>query len=318
MVTTGYQPLGLNMSDDYRLPYAALRAFDAIGRTGGIRRAASKLGVSHAIVSRHLKGLELALGTLLVVRQSGDLTDAGRVFHLRIRKAIAEIDDATRFMRDRHGSQLVIGCAPGLAVQWLTKRLPTFRSNSGRLIVTLNATDRIPDLSSNEADGDIRYVRDDLAVRSRDTRFVTLSRPEVFPVAAPKLAAQLRHRVLSVQDLEFAPLIEEHDGAEWEIWFAAQGCSAVSWSPIARYGHAHLAIEAARAGQGIALGNRFLVSEDIAAGRLVPFLPASENVTPVALGAYVFQASAARWDDVALTRFRMWIKRQFTQNETQA
>ena len=36
-----------------------------------------------------------------------------------------------------------------------------------------------------------------------------------------------------------------------------------------RLWHAHLAIEAARLGQGIALANRFLVEEDLTADRLV-------------------------------------------------
>jgi DNA-binding transcriptional LysR family regulator len=43
-------------------PFAALRAFDAIGRRGGIRRAAEELGISHAIVSRHLAALETFWG----------------------------------------------------------------------------------------------------------------------------------------------------------------------------------------------------------------------------------------------------------------
>ncbi|WP_242402749.1 helix-turn-helix domain-containing protein [Komagataeibacter kakiaceti] len=46
-------------------PLAALHAFMAYARTGGIRRAAVALGVDHAVVSRHLRDLEATLGTAL-------------------------------------------------------------------------------------------------------------------------------------------------------------------------------------------------------------------------------------------------------------
>ncbi len=38
--------------------FGSLKAFELIGRLGGIRKAAIALGVDHAAVSRHLKSLE--------------------------------------------------------------------------------------------------------------------------------------------------------------------------------------------------------------------------------------------------------------------
>ncbi|RYY09097.1 MAG: LysR family transcriptional regulator, partial [Alphaproteobacteria bacterium] len=61
----------------------ALRAFEAIGSTGGLRRAARYLRVDHAVVSRHLRSLEVAVGVALVDRNQagGRLTPAGQHYH---------------------------------------------------------------------------------------------------------------------------------------------------------------------------------------------------------------------------------------------
>ncbi|MBK6491325.1 MAG: LysR family transcriptional regulator [Sphingomonadales bacterium] len=60
---------------------AALRAFEAVGRLGGVRRAAKELSIDHAVVSRHVRSLEAWVGIPLVVRnQLGyDLTELGEI-----------------------------------------------------------------------------------------------------------------------------------------------------------------------------------------------------------------------------------------------
>lgn len=51
------------------LPLVALRAFAIVYQTGGIRAAASKLGIAHSSVSCHVRELEARLGTALTVQQ---------------------------------------------------------------------------------------------------------------------------------------------------------------------------------------------------------------------------------------------------------
>ena len=70
---------------DQRLlpPLAALRAFEAVGRLGGIRRAAKELTIDHAVVSRHIRSLEAWVGVQLLVRSSTGytLTEPGELYH---------------------------------------------------------------------------------------------------------------------------------------------------------------------------------------------------------------------------------------------
>jgi LysR family transcriptional regulator, glycine cleavage system transcriptional activator len=300
-------------------PFAALRAFDLVGQTGGIRKAAEALGVSHAIVSRHLAGLEAMLGVALLDRRAGTLTEAGRAYHARIHAAIAEMVAATDSIRPRAG--LTIWCAQGFALHWLTRHLSDFadrrtaRPRSGeRPVIDLRASDNEPSFANNDADGDIRYRFDwDRTPPPRDVRSEEIARPEVFAVAAPALLA--RHGpVTALTDLVRLPLIEEGSEAEWRHWLTLQGVE-LERPPVARYGQAHLTLAAARAGQGVALSNRYLCAEDLVSGRLVRVQPVDAPPGGVTLGAYVFRCGRARWSDPLLTRFRTWLRITVAQDD---
>jgi len=293
-------------------PFAALRAFEAVGRQGGIRSAARQLGVSHAIVSRHVRALEEFLGATLLDRDSGALTAVGHDYHSRLSRIFAELVDATVAVQGRRTGKLVISCTPGLALHWLAARIAT--NEPGRFIsqVDLRSEDGEPDLAAKGIDGDIRYERDaDRDRRKRGLRFLELARPPVFPVASPKLLDRLGGGIDSAADLVRMPLIEEGNDIEWRWWMRAQGVEGPFNSLIGRYAHAHLALAAARAGQGFAIANHYLISEDLAAGRLVRVVPAKRPFVPVALGAYVLRGLASRWTDPSVVRFRRWIAGEF-------
>ena len=115
-----------------------LRAFDAFGRAGGIRKAAQMLEVDHAVVSRHLSALEAFVGTALVDRSAGmrGLTSDGAEYHRRISAAFQDIANATLMLRKRHDQQLLVWCSPGFAYHWLSPRLSIFaaQGDDGRTL----------------------------------------------------------------------------------------------------------------------------------------------------------------------------------------
>ena len=78
-------------------PFVTLRAFDAIARLGGVRKAAQYLCRDHAVVSRHLRAIEVWTGTQLIRRTPAGsvLTEDGVRYHRDIASALDLIARAT-------------------------------------------------------------------------------------------------------------------------------------------------------------------------------------------------------------------------------
>jgi LysR family transcriptional regulator, glycine cleavage system transcriptional activator len=290
-------------------PFAALRAFEAFGRHGRVRRTAVALGVSHAIVSRHLAALEDWLGTMLVDRVHGGLTPAGADYHALISPAFDQLCSATERMRGDTGSRLQIWSMPGLAYHWLTSRLPDFGRRHPGLAVTLRPSDAPPDLSRHEAHADLRWRRDvDLAGSEHPTiTRVAMIRPRIFPVAHPDAPWLAGQRVEQASDLLALPLLHEDDDVEWQMWFAAHGVTTALPPPAARLWQGHMTLVAAREGQGVALTNGFLAGDDLAAGRVVDLSAGHPAFRPVSLGAYYLTTHAGSGQTRPLRQFSAWL-----------
>ena len=145
-------------------PFAALRAFEVLGRVGGIRRAGQVLGIDHTVVSRHLRALEVWLGVPLVDRVGGRLvlTEAGRAYHARVSTAVHDLMAATRdAMATGRGEGVRLWAVPGFAAQWLSDQLADFERNDPGFAVEMRPTDACANLAQFEADADIRFYGDD-------------------------------------------------------------------------------------------------------------------------------------------------------------
>ena len=102
-------------------PFEALRAFDAVARLGGVRRAAQVLCRDHAVISRHLRTIEAWTGATLIERTAAGvvLTQDGIRYHRQIASAMDIIAHATLdLMRRGDYRRLQIRCIPGFALHW--------------------------------------------------------------------------------------------------------------------------------------------------------------------------------------------------------
>jgi DNA-binding transcriptional LysR family regulator len=144
---------------------------------------------------------------------------------------------------------------------------------------------------------------------SGGVRRFEIARPPVVAVTSPGRAALLPP-LQTPADLLRAPLLHEESSQQWRNWFTACGVPIDGPLPGPRLWHAHLTVEAARRGQGVALANPFLLGDDFATGRLVRLLDDCVESRQVALGAYAFAARADRWQSPAVTHFRRWLRSQ--------
>jgi len=75
-------------------------------------------------------------------------------------------------------------------------------------------------------------------------------------------------------------------------------------------------VAAARQGHGVALANRWLLRDDIEAGRLVEIIPANGSFRPIRFGAYTILAREDRWNSPSVLRFRRWLQEEVASSDT--
>lgn len=283
-------------------PLIALRAFESVGRTGSIRAAGEELSVSHTVISRHIKNLEARLGVMLLAPNGRglSLTAAGRRYHAQISEAFHQIGKATLALHGNAKRTLDIWCIPGLAYRWLLPLFPELQANLPNVEILLQPTLSRPDLLRGKADIEIAYLRSPES--QTGIQFDVLAEPRAFPVAHPAMCA--RHRpVRCVEDILELPLLHEESFDQWVDWFQAVGLTELPPLNGPRLWHAHLTLEAARLGQGVAIANELLVKKDVADGSLIEVFPSE-----VRLGAYYFVAAESRWSEPGIVAVREYLK----------
>jgi len=290
-------------------PFAALRAFDAVFRYGGIRKAAPELGLHHAVVSRHIRLLEDWVGLSLVERVGNRLvlTEEGARYHARIAASFAEMQFATdELMGRRDDAPLRICCIPGFATQWLASELARFERDFPGYRVELKPTEQSANLLLHEADVDIRFYRDDRTQPGgRGLMAYELARPVLLPLASPEVAQTLAADRDAQAYLRW-PFIHDDDDSEWRYWFGLNGIAFQGALPGMLCWHSNLAVAAAREGRGVVLASRFLVADDLREGKLAQLR--TEGISPRAVGHYALVAREDRWSMPALARLRQFLR----------
>lgn len=293
-------------------PFESLRAFDAVARLGGVRKAALALYRDHAVVSRHLRTLENWTGCQLIERTPSGavLTDDGQRYHQQIRGAIDSIADATvDLMRRNEDHSLQLWCMPGFALHWLIRSVTTFEERHPGIDLQLRSTHELPDFSRQEADVDIRMLLDSERPDTQDhgIQCEELASPPVIAVASGDYLAA-HPEISHPSDLQQHQLLHEENYDNWHQWFEACGVDDIPQSLSGpRLWDGHMTLAAARRGRGIALSNVLVAGEDIEKGRLIPIGSNNPSFPIVNSWTYWFIARRDRWDSKAIRSFRQWL-----------
>ena len=254
------------MTSEADLPsLSGLRAFSAAGRHLSFRAAAEELGVTQGAVAQHVRGLEEHLGLRLFLREPRGLsfTEAGRIYHAAVARAFSQLMDATGALRETP-SRVTISVTPTFASKWLIPRLAEFTEAHPGIDLRITATERV---SSFYADGIDLAVRQGRPPFGASLRAELLFPQEVIAVCSPQLVANRDTPVDATALSRMTLLHDTHD--LWPGFLDAAIGRMVPPSRGLRFNQTTLALDAALAGQGIALASRFLVQRDLTARRLV-------------------------------------------------
>lgn len=286
-------------------PLQTLRAFEAAARLCSFTRAAAELSVTQGAISRQIRNLEERLGAELFYRAERGivLTPAGSRYHLAVREALECIAGATAEVGvSNERGPVTIGASSALASLWLMPRLTGFRRREPDLEIRVLASDHDFRSAAGEVNLLITYARS--MPPGDDVR--RLFGESIFPVCAPDYpeAGATPGAPRDLLDETLLVLDDDHpDWVGWAAWFAGCGIEHPEPRRSIRINSYPMLLQAAVAGQGIALAWQHLVDDLLAAGNLVA-LPVAPMETE---GAFYLRSLHPIPEGSATGRLREWL-----------
>jgi LysR family glycine cleavage system transcriptional activator len=251
-------------------PLNALRAFEAAARHLSLNRAAEELHVTQAAISHQVKALEEHLGRKLFRRLNRALllTDDGQAYLPSVSRAFALLNEATSDLLTRQApGPLTVSALPSFAARWLVPRLGRFRQVHPDIDLRIDPSTELTDFSAGDVDVSIRYGRG----KYPGLRADWLMTEDIFPVCSPALV-EGEHALHEPRDLEHHVLLHDDGHGDWRTWLLAASVDRVDPGRGPIFTDSSMLIQAAMAGQGVALARGVLAADELAAGRLVrPF-----------------------------------------------
>lgn len=258
----------------YQLPpLNALHVFEVVARHLSFQEAAIELDVTPTAVSHQIKVLESALGLPLIRRRPRPiaLTEAGLKLYPVLHRSLGEISIAIdQLTRTRDTKELTVSVTPVFAAKWLVPRLSDFQRNYPEIDLRLHTSNDVVNLQKGTVDVAIRYGRGHYPGLSVNS----LMSDTFIPVCSPLLL--MRKKSLKYPaDLVHFPLLQFEwthlgpDAPTWKNWLETAGIHSIDLNRGIKFDEESLAIQAAIAGQGVALCSSIHVADDLALGILV-------------------------------------------------
>ena len=285
-------------------PLTALRAFEATARLSSFKAAAAELFVTPTAISHQIRQLEEYLGVRVLDRtpRSVSLTSKGKELYEATVSGFGEIRRSVSRLREiENPKALTLSATTAFLSHWLVPRLAEIRHVLPELDLRLHASETIVKLQPGEIDVAIRYGKGPFAgVEATPLRIDAFA-----PVCSPRL------NIVDLEDIRRVALIHV-DGRiaplplpDWPRWCAEAGISGVNTTAGLRFSNSMHAMQAAIAGQGVAIVSLVLAADTLASGLLVqPF----HHVLPGDVYHFVCAPRVSNRGDVQA--LRQWFRQE--------
>jgi LysR family transcriptional regulator, glycine cleavage system transcriptional activator len=289
-------------------PLNALRAFEAAARHLSFEKAGDEIAVTASAVGQQIKTLEAWIGRPLFVRLPAKgvaLTSLGQRYANAVTDTLNRLDEATaQALKPENSHVVTVSIMPSLATNWLIPRLGAFREREPDIDVRVSVSMRLTDFARDDVDVAIRFGRGNYPGLRTDL----LMEEYFFAVCSTALLNDPDRPLREPNDLRRHTLIHEIakgvlDYTTWDTWLAAIGVTGIDTSRGPRFTHTYLCLQAAAAGQGVALATTALIGDHLSAGRLVRPFPHQVR------GGYQYYIVCPEdvADRPAIAAFRNWL-----------
>lgn len=290
-----------------RLPQLnALRALDGMARHGSMTKAAVELHLTPSAISHAIKLLEDDLGFSLTERSGRgvELTRAGRVYALEVRKALSILSDAHGVATESGlKGHFALSCAPGLAMFWLIHHLGEFRDQFPNVEIRIASPEDFSEVADPEIDLFIAFGSGKW--RGYDSELLT--ELEFAPYCSPALLNALGG-LSEPQDLKRYPLLHLRSHDDWTRWFSAAGVPNLAAESGIVLSNMYLVLAGALDGLGVAIGDNIACRRALSDGTLVRPFPMTIRSTE---GYYFVSEPSKRHLPISVA-FREWMRSTLT------
>ncbi|GAA4340093.1 LysR family transcriptional regulator [Variovorax defluvii] len=255
--------------------WTEIELFVHVAELGSLSRAAEATGLSNAAASRRLAALEARLGAQLVQRNTRRLalTETGEQYHARCRAILADLreaDSAVNASAAEPMGTLRVSASLSFAVQHIAPLLRAYTERYPQVTVHVEAANRYLDLIDNNIDVAIRtreYENDSgITIRGlAETRRILAASPGYLDRrGAPRTVDELAGHDLLIYTYANNPDELSFRRGEERRALKVKGLLESNDGQVLR--------AAALDGLGILVQPKYILYDDIVAGRLVPVL----------------------------------------------
>ncbi|MDV6249989.1 LysR substrate-binding domain-containing protein [Vibrio sp. EA2] len=250
-----------------------LVVFEASARLLSFTAAAKELGTTQSAVSQQVKGLEEWLETPLFERvyRGVKLTDEGQVLFNTTQSSLKALSDVlSKIKQANKNRQIRFYTDFAFASYWLMPTLTAFRREHPHIDIRVETSQTPGDSLSQGTDIAIVFGSGHLQGKKTKMLFSEV----VYPVMSPHLLREGSQQPVP-EELAHLPLLKlkTEANASWITWenlLEKYDGSLVNSKSIMEFDNYTLLIQAAIAGQGIALGWEPLINSMTESGILVP------------------------------------------------
>lgn len=248
-----------------RLPsMQTLRAFEAAARLESYSAAAQELDVTHGAISHRIRELETQLGITLFRRAGRSMIPTREAVTLfaQVRESLGLLQRVIPDVAHATPGRLVVSAHPSFATRWLMPRIGSFLRSMPDLSVEVRSVADLGDFLSHGVDVAIRYG----AGTWGNSTGERIAGELLFPVCTP--AYRDAHRIHAPGDLRRCRLLR-HAWQPWQPWLRAARLRIKEPAGHLTVSDTAMLLEAAAAGEGVALARSLFAADDLERGRLV-------------------------------------------------